>query len=190
MVIKNQQVIQPWHVYLVQNTKLDQLKATMKTRSTVPPNFDTPPYAIYPEPLSEPYDSRRNQCGERQYGALNIDRDDHEGRLRYVYNNHQCFGAPAVMFLYIDKDSGPSQWADMGIYLQSVMLLLTEAGIDCCAQISWNIFHKTVRDVLEAPEQLTLYCGLSIGYKDPDAAVNTVRADRASKKELLTIYSN
>lgn len=159
----------------------------MRPRNAAPcrRNSTTP---IYPEPLEEPYEDRRFHCGERQYSALGIAREDQEGRLRYVYNNHQCFGAPAAMFLYIDEHAGPSQWADLGIYLQSVMLLLTEAGIDSCAQISWNVFNKTVRKVLEAPDNLTLYCGLSIGYADADAPVNAVQADRAPEAETLTIY--
>ena len=179
--------IQPWHVYLVTGARLKRLKEATKARSTVPPQFDPHIYKIYPDPLEEPYESRRFHCGERQYAAMNIAREDQAGRLRYVYNNHQCFGAPAVMFLYIDNKAGPSQWADLGIYLQTVMLLLTEASLGSCAQISWNVFHQTVREVLGAPEQLTLYCGLSIGYPDMNAPQNAVIADRAPVDEIITI---
>jgi nitroreductase len=182
--------IQPWHVYLVAGERLKRLKDATRARSTVPPQFDPHVYKIYPDPLEEPYESRRFHCGERQYSAMGITREDQAGRLRYVYNNHQCFGAPAAMFLYIDDKAGPPQWADLGIYLQSVMLLLTEAGLGCCAQISWNAFHRTVREVLEVPEHLTLYCGLSIGYPAPDALQNKTIADRAPLDEVLTILQD
>ena len=182
--------IQPWHVYLVAGARLQKLKDATKARSTVPPQFDEHVYKVYPDPLEEPYESRRFHCGERQYSAMGIARADKAGRLTYVYNNHQCFGAPAAMFLYIDNKAGPSQWADLGIYLQSVMLLLTEAGLGSCAQISWNVFHKTVRDVLDVPENLTLYCGLSIGYPDMHAPQNTVVADRAPVDQVLTVLAD
>ena len=94
------------------------------------------------------------------------------------------------MFLFIDRAAGPSQWADLGIYLQSVMLLLTEAGLSSCAQISWTAFHTIVRDALEIPDNLMLYCGLSIGHADPDAPVNGVIADRADPVDVLHILKD
>lgn len=182
--------VQPWHVWLVTGMRLDALRAATQARSVVPAQFDERDFAIYPDPIEEPYAARRFQCGERQYAALGIERENHEGRLRYVYNNHQAFGAPAAMFLFIDRAAGPSQWADLGIYLQSVMLLLTESGLSSCAQISWTAFHTTVRDVLEVPDNLMLYCGLSIGHADPDAPVNTVIADRADPADMLHILKD
>ena len=182
--------IQPWHVYLVTGARLRKLKDATRARSTVPPQFDEHVYKVYPDPMEEPYESRRFHCGERQYSAMDIAREDQAGRLRYVYNNHQCFGAPAAMFLYINDKAGPSQWADLGIYLQSVMLLLTEAGLGSCAQISWNVFHNSVRGILEVPQNLTLYCGLSIGHPDMDAPQNSVIADRAPPDEIITILKS
>ncbi|MBB5987987.1 nitroreductase [Sphingobium sp. B1D3A] len=182
--------IQPWHVWLVTGARLEALRDATRARSVVPPAFDERPFPVYPEPLEDPYAARRFHCGERQYAAMDIAREDHDGRLRYVYNNHQAFGAPAAMFLFIDKAAGPSQWADLGIYLQTVMLLLTEAGLDSCAQISWSVFHSTVRAQLGVPDHLTLYCGLSIGRADPHAPVNTVIADRADPEEILHILKD
>jgi nitroreductase len=179
--------IQPWHVWLVSGARLEQLRAATAARSYFPPAFDERQYAVYPDPLDEPYAARRFHCGERQYGAMGLAREDHDGRLAYVYRNHQAFGAPAVLFLFIDKAAGPSQWADLGIYLQSVMLLLTEAGLASCAQISWTAMHETVRDVLDAPNNLVLYCGLSIGREDSGHPANRVIADRADPAELFHI---
>jgi nitroreductase len=182
--------IQPWHVWLVTGTRLEALRQATAARSTVPAQFDERDFGIYPDPLAEPYAARRFHCGERQYAAMAIAREDHDGRLRYVYNNHQAFGAPAAMFLFIDRAAGPSQWADLGIYLQTVMLLLTEAGLDSCGQISWTAFHTTVRKMLGVPDNLMLYCGLSIGRADPDAPVNQVIADRADPTEVLHVLSD
>lgn len=173
--------IQPWLLRVVTGGTLERLRGVMRERATVPPQFDHPTqFPIYPEGMTEPYLTRRAMCAERQYNAVGIAREDREGRLRYVYGNMQFFGAPAGMFTFIEQCMGPSQWADLGIFLQTVMLLLREAGIDSCAQISWCNFGKTVCDVLDVPADWTLYCGLSIGYADPDAPVNAVVADRAA----------
>ncbi len=177
--------IQPWLVRVVTGDTLERLKSVMRERATVPPQFDHPlDYPIYPENLKEPYLSRRSMCAERQYTAVGVPREDREGRLRYVYRNMQCFGAPVAMFTFIENGMGPSQWADLGCFIQTVMLLAREAGLDSCAQISWCNFANTVAEVLEAPKDWTLYCGLSIGYADPDAPVNAIVADRAPLDEF------
>ncbi len=181
--------IQPWLVRVVTGETMERLKSVMHERATVPPQFDEPAYPIYPDALAEPHQTRRAMCAERQYGAVGIGRGDHEGRLRYVYRNMQCFGAPAAMFTFIEEGMGPSQWADLGIFLQTVMLLLREAGIDSCAQISWCRFAKTIGELLEVPKDWTLYCGLSIGYRDPDAPVNAIVADRAPLEDFAKFLS-
>ncbi|WP_218129008.1 hypothetical protein [Nonomuraea maritima] len=40
-----------------------------------------------------------------------------------------AFGAPVVVFCYLDKTMGPGQWADAWMYLQTVMLLLRAEGL-------------------------------------------------------------
>ncbi len=181
--------MQPWLVRVVTGETLKKLKSVMKERATVPPQFDRPlQYPIYPEEFVEPYLSRRAMCAERQYSSVGIPREDQAGRLRYVYGNMQCFGAPVAMFTFIEKGMEPSQWADLGCFIQSVMLLLREAGLDSCAQISWCNFAKTICELLEVPDNWTLYCGMSIGHADPDAPVNSVIADRAPLDEFATFH--
>ena len=43
--------------------------------------------------------------------------------------------------------------------------------------------------VLEVPEELQLYCGIAVGYKDPDAAINRWRTERAPVDEFATFFS-
>ena len=182
--------MQPWLVRVVTGDTLAKLKSRTLERSTVPPQFDHPTqYPVYPEELKEPYLSRRAMCAERQYSAVGIPREDREGRLRYVYRNMQCFGAPAAMFTFIERDMGPSQWADLGCFLQTVMLLLREDGLDSCAQISWCNFASTVCDMLEVPANWMLYCGLSIGHPDPEAPVNAIVADRVPLDEFARFFT-
>jgi len=180
--------IQPWHVHLVTGGTLDRLKAATAERAAFPPKFDQLAYHIYPDPLEDPYARRRFECGERQYGVRGIAREDHEGRLRYVYGNHQLFGAPAGLFLFCEKHMDLSQWADLGIYLQTVLLLLTEAGIDSIAQISWCLVHETLKEVLGVGENMMLYCGVSIGYGDPNDPINAIESDRAALDDTVTFH--
>ena len=74
---------------------------------------------------------------------------------------------------------GSPQWSDLGMYLATLMLLLREAGLDSCAQECWSRYHRTVQTFLNAPHEWMLFCGMAIGYKDPDAVINRMAADRA-----------
>jgi hypothetical protein len=64
-----------------------------------------------------------------------LTREDWEARQRAAIANWNCFGAPAALFCYIDRDLGRPQWADLGMYLQTVMLLLRAEGLHSCPQI-------------------------------------------------------
>ena len=67
---------------------------------------------------------------------LGIAREDWEARQRAAIANWNCFGAPAALFCYIDRDMGRPQWADVGMYLQTVMLLLRAEGLHSCTQMA------------------------------------------------------
>jgi len=67
-----------------------------------------------------------------------IGRMQGDERRRAAIAKWNCFGAPAALFCYIDRDLGRPQWADVGMYLQSVMLLLRAEGLHSCPQIAWS----------------------------------------------------
>jgi len=97
--------------------------------------------------------------------------------MRAAIANWDCFGAPAALFCYIDRNLGLPQWSDLGMYLQTVMLLLRAEGLHSCPQMAWSQVRKTVNDVLSPPDELMLFCGMSIGHEDP--TVDYIRTGRA-----------
>lgn len=176
--------LQPWNCYVVTGEALAELKRRTLERVAAGDRGDDRQYAIYPENLKSPYRERRFAAGEQRYAALGIERHDAGARDRHVARNWDCFGAPVALFCYIDRDMEPAQWADLGMYLQTVMLLLRGEGLHSCPQKAWSIYHRTVAAVVGAPEELVLYCGLSIGFEDP--AVPAPRIDRAPLAETVT----
>lgn len=173
--------VQPWQLYVVAGEPLNQLKAIMGRRIQETPMGEPTEYDIYPKGLKEPHKSYRFQVGEDMYGHLGIPREDKFARLMWFANNFRFFGAPVALFCYVDRQMGPPQWSDLGMYLQTVMLLLREAGLDSCAQECWSIFNQTIRGFLKPepdPEWL-LFCGMAIGHKDTTAPVNQLEARRA-----------
>jgi nitroreductase len=73
---------------------------------------------------------------------------------------------------------GAAQWSDLGMYLQTVMLLLTAEGISTCPQEAWSHYHRTVAEVVSPPDELMLFCGVAIGYADEEHPANSFRTER------------
>jgi nitroreductase len=158
--------IQPWHVYVVLGGPLVELKRRAGKRVAAGDPGDEREYVMYPSALRSPYQERRSAFGKARYGALGISRDDQEARQRIAAQNWNFFGAPAGLFCYIDRDLDRPQWADVGGYLQTVMLLLRAEGLHSILQMAWSVYRKTVAEVLSPPGELILYCGMSIGFED------------------------
>lgn len=180
--------LQPWHLHVVGGERLDELKAQVRDKLETRPMGEDPEYDVYPKNLVSPYRDRRFQVGEDMYGLLGIPREDKAARLRWFARNFQFFDAPVALFCYVDRRMGPPQWSDLGMYLQSVMLLLREAGLDSCPQECWSRFPRLISDFLETPEEQMLFTGMAIGYRDDEAAVNQLRARRAPLQEIAEFY--
>jgi nitroreductase len=145
---------------------------------------------VYPPDLHEPYRSRRYQCGEDLYAALGIPREDKPARLRQFAKNLQAFGAPMVLFFAIGRSMGRNQWAHLGMFMQTIMLLAVEEGLHTCPQEAWSAFGRTIADFLGVPEDELLYCGMSIGYADLAHPVNQWRTERAPLEDFARFVTD
>ena len=163
--------LQPWHTYVLTGAPLAQLKKLAVERVAAGDPWDEREYEMYPPALKSPYRERRHAFAEQRYGALGIAREDIEARQRAAIANWDCFGAPAALFCYIDRDLGLPQWADVGMYLQTIMLLLRAEGLHSCPQMAWSTVRKTVAEIVSPPPGLILFCGMSIGYEDASSGL-------------------
>jgi nitroreductase len=178
--------LQPWRLYVLNGKAMARFRALMETRLAENPMGETPEYNVYPPNLKEPYRSRRFGIGEAMYEKLGIPREDKLARLQWLQSNDRFFGAPAAAFCFTDRIMGPPQWSDLGMLLQTAMLLFQEAGLGTCPQEAWSRWPKTVADFVGAPPELMLFCGLAIGHPDRSAPVNTLVSARAPMEEVLS----
>lgn len=176
--------IQPWNIYVVTGEPLVRLKKLATERVANGEPWDEREYVMYPPDMRSPYGERRAAFGRDRYKALGVERADAEARMRAAIANWDCFGAPAALFCYIDRGLGPAQWSDLGMYLQTVMLLLRAEGLHSCPQMAWSQVRKTVAEIVQPPDELMLFCGMSIGYEDP--TVDYVHNERAPLDETVT----
>ncbi len=174
--------LQPWRVYVVNGDSMTRLREFLPTQ----PPMDAPEYDMYPKGMTEPYKSNVFRIGEMMYATIGVAREDKEARRAQFGQNNDFFGAPASIFMFLDRQMNQPQWSDAGMFLQTFMLLAVERGLGTCAQEYWSIRHKAISTFVGAPENEMLFCGVAIGHVDETAPINTLRSERMPLEQWTT----
>src|SRR5512133_185214 len=178
--------LQPWHAYVLGGRPLQDFLTEIRAETALHPEGEGAEFDVYPKQLKEPYRSRRFKCGEDLYATINIAREDRAARLRQYARNYELFDAPVALFFAIDRQMGLGQWLDLGMFLQTIMLLAREHGLHTCPRESWVVWHKRIEAFLQLPSELMFFCGMALGYRDEGAPINRLRTDRAPLDEIAT----
>jgi len=180
--------VQPWQVHAlsgeVKNTLFEK---TIQQAMNNPAGVD-PDIPIYPAGLADPWRSRRTDCGEVMYAALDIKRDDKIARMQQGAKNLSFFDAPVGLIFTLDRRFCEAQMIDLGLYIQSVMLVADEKGLATCPQAVWSMWAGVVRDVLGLDYSEMVMVGMAMGYANPDAAVNQLNQPRVAVEEFATLH--
>ncbi len=172
--------VQPWKIWVVNGASMTAFRQHMAGE----PASRSMEYDVYPPSLWDPYRTYRFELGEQMYASIGVGRDDKPGRLKQFARNMDFFGAPASIFCFIDRKMGPPQWSDLGMFLQTFMLLAEEAGLQTCPQEAWASAHEQVRSFTKAPDELMLFCGVGVGKANTDHPINSLVSERASVDEF------
>lgn len=166
---------QPWEATIVTGAPLAELQAKM----LVSPMQDPIEYSwSQPEVIPE-CKARLQEVGKAMYQAMAIERGDGDARADFVRNNVTSFGAPAVLLCYFDRRMGPPQWSDTGMWLQTIMLLLREEGLDSCPQEFLAMHARLIKDFIGVSDETHIFfCGMAIGYRVEEASVNNFPRER------------
>lgn len=176
---------QPWSAVIVTGQPLANLTAKIKAKAATAPLGEGGEYDIYPRGLDGRYEEQRRAVGKAMFDALGLAREDGAGRIAQMAKNWDSFGAPVQLFTYTRKYMGPPQWSDMGMWLQTVMLLLREEGLDSCAQEIWAMYGTTMRELLNIDDDHIFFCGMAIGYRDAAAPVNNFNIPRVPIDDVV-----
>lgn len=177
--------VQPWNAVVLAGEPFETLKAAVVEAMSLGKAGRSIEYAIYPAGLDGRYEDYRFDVGEKMYQALDIPREDKAGRLAQFAANFRAFDAPVLMLVHTPRYMGPPQWSDLGMWLQTVMLLLREEGLDSCPQEAWAMYGAQVHEHACIPEGHIFFCGMAIGLSDPDAPVNQFEVPRAPLSEMV-----
>ena len=180
--------LQPWMVHVLSGDAMTRFRAMMAPKVEAAPLGNASEYDIYPPSLKEPYRSRRFKVGADLYDQIGIKYEDKAGRMRQFARNFDFFGAPVGMFFLLDRTMGPPQWSDLGMFIQTLMLLARERGLETCPQEAWTSWHQEVTEFIGSAPEVMLFCGLAMGYGDYSAPINRLRSDRAAIEDIAKFH--
>lgn len=179
--------MQPWNVAVVAGEKKQQLaqalEAAFKNRAD-----NSMDYQYYPSHWQEPFKSRRRACGLQLYQSQRIGRHDKEKREQQWVANYHGFGAPVILFFFVDQNLAEGSLLDLGMFMQTLMLAATEAGLATCAQGALAQYPDIIRQQLSIVHSKKLIAGMALGYADNDATVNQYRTPRESVEQFCSFY--
>lgn len=171
--------LQPWHVYVLTGAAKDSLSKNLQKKYHEMPEGEDVHHIPYPLELADPYRTRRRIVGRQLFEILGIARGDTPGKRAHFGRNFAFFGAPVGLIFSTMRNAEPLQFVDLGIFIQTVMLLAAERGLATCPQGIFSMFHPTVEEILELPDDRLVVCGMSLGYADETAPVNRLESERA-----------
>ncbi|MBB5185806.1 hypothetical protein HNQ57_000065 [Zhongshania antarctica] len=169
---------QPWHIVVVSG----QARIDLQTAIFAEMSAGKAPSPAFPpgdQGLTGDYKDRQYQCAFGYYGTMGIERHEKDKRFALMMKNWEFFGAPHVAFISMPTSMGPVNAIDVGIYLQTLMLVLVEHGLASCPQGALAFYPDEVKKIANIPEGNGIICGLSFGYEDVGAQINKVIMDRA-----------
>lgn len=162
--------VQPWRVYLATGARRDKLAAALSAEARA-----NPPVSLG---LPDSFAAARRELGALVYGSMGVQRHDAEGRWQAQLRNFAFFHAPVAGIVCMHRDLDMADAVGVGMFLQTLLLALTDRGIDSCVQVSTTLYPEIVREHLGIPDDERILCGLCIGYADPDFPANSLTIPR------------
>ena len=183
---------QPWKVYVLQGASRDALVAkvcdahdALRSNPALALHYKEA-YDYYPEKWVSPFIDRRRENGWGLYGLLGIGKADKDKMHAQQQRNFRFFDAPVGLMFTLERVMGRGSLVDYGMFLQNLMLAARGQGLHTCSQAAWNRFANIILPHIGAGPDETLVCGMSLGYADETARVNTFRTPRVPAQEFTT----
>ena len=169
--------VQPWRVYVASGAARERVRAALLQAAGEgdPGNPDFERGSKF----TGVYRELQVECALALYAEMEIERNDRQGRARAALRNYELFDAPHVAFIGMSKEFGTTVTLDVGMYVQTLMLLMTAHGIASCPMGSLRHYPEIVRAEFDVPEEIGILCGVCFGYEDVGVPANRTRTSRS-----------
>lgn len=178
---------QPWQVAIVTGNTQHQLIKAMCSQFDQN-QFESPDYVYMTDPMPEVFKQRARECGYALYDLKGISKNDSAKRQAHFRENYTFFNAPMAFIFHLHANAERGNFLDMGLFMQNVMLGLSEQGLGSCPQFSICSYSNTVKTILNIESERIIVCGMSVGYPDESATVNTFVPNRIPLNQYIKWY--
>ena len=182
---------QPWEFAIVSGKELEEIRRGFIEKAEEEPTTDI----ARPQEFPEPYDTRHRAITAKFLEIKGIRREDREGRGWWRLQGLRHFGAPSIIYIYIDRSfyfqgDGINVWPifDCGLVAENIMLLATKYGLGTIAQAQAVIYPDVVRKALRIPNSKLIVLGIAIGYPDWNDSINQFRSEREPLDKVAKWY--
>lgn len=179
--------VQPCRAYIVSGAKKEQLKSELASvlmrGQPANPDFE------WDVKFQGAHRERQFGSANALYSAMDIERADKQRRKTAMLRNWRFFDAPHAAFFTMAKYLKLTGAVDLGIYAQTLALLMAERGISTCMQGALGMFPDPARKLFGLGEDVGILFGMSFGYADDAAPANKTRTDRVSLDSMVQFLS-
>jgi nitroreductase len=181
---------QPWEFVIAAGAKLEEIKQGFVASLDEESKLDI----ARPWNFPEPYASRIGKLMGTEQKIKGVEREDREGRGWWRQQGLKNYGAPAVIYILIDRafyfQEEINAWLlfDCGLVAENIMLLATARGLATVAQAQAVQYPDILRQTLGVPESKLFVIGIAIGYPDDKDPINGFRSERESLESVAKWY--
>jgi len=171
--------LQPWEVVVVSGEEKERLSRLLVKRMRER-NISCGPGAR--SPLPEHFIERQRGLLDCMVPFLPRDLD-----FQDFINEGSCnfYGAPTAVILTVDRVFSSNRLTDLGILVGYLVLAAHALGLGTCPIGLITAFDDDIREELNMGDEKEVVVGIALGYRDPDAAVNKARSERAPLTDIV-----
>lgn len=160
--------LQPWRLTVCTGKTLIQLKANLVNA------FE----ANVPIQIPQTPETYLNLRQNKVPPGNNVSREARQARAKSITERLNNYGSPCLVIASIERTLSTADIVSVGMYLQTLIILLSEHGLDTIPQVSITGYPELVRKELGISDDMTILCGLAIGYLDEASNSNTLKLPR------------
>jgi nitroreductase len=178
---------QPWQIHIVSGRQRDLLsKELLRAEAAGEVSGD---FTFDQNEYFGDYAQRSRHQAKTRNDALGIARSDREARRVADRRNFEFYGAPHVAMLFAPVfGDGVRVGGDIGMYAQTLLPSLAARGLGGIPQTVLGLYADTVRDVLNVPDDLKLFFGISFGHEDRSSRDNGYRLGKVPAQENVITH--
>jgi len=171
---------QPWQFIVLTGNSLNRVSRTIKESFPASPIQNTGPAAKKPEAVQK-LELRKKKNFTEMISFLKESGADMSLLAQGNFNFH---GAPLAVLFATWPCKDQNYVKSVLSAMQNFMLAAAAKGLGTCWANAVSICQKSIKKELDLPEDMILVDGISVGYPDPEAAVNRVPRHRRPIDEV------